>query len=63
MKKFLSVFALGLAFLGTQAFAANVIPNLPTSLDTTNFLNVAGLVVVALAVMWAVKKAIGLVRV
>lgn len=63
MKKFLSVFALGLAFLGTQAFAANVIPNLPTSLDTSNFLTVSGLVVVALSVMWAVKKALGLVRV
>lgn len=61
MKKFLAIASS--LFLGASAFAANVIPNLPTSLDTSNFLNVAGLVVVALAAMWAVKKAIGLVRV
>lgn len=36
---------------------------LPTSLSTTDFMSVAGLVVVALAAMWGVKKALGLIRV
>lgn len=35
---------------------------LPTSIDTSDFMAVAGLVVVASAGMWAVKKAIALIH-
>lgn len=35
---------------------------LPTSLSTTDFMAVASLVVVALAAMWGVKKALGLIH-
>lgn len=59
MKKVLSFLSLGLAFLGTQASAALTVP----ALATTDFETVAGAVIVALAVMWAIKKAIGLIRV
>lgn len=59
MKKVLSFLSLGLAFLGTQASAALTAP----ALATTDFETVAGAVIVALAVMWAIKKAIGLIRV
>lgn len=59
MKKVLSALSLGLAFLGTQASAALTAP----TMSTTDFETVAGAVIVALAVMWAIKKALGLIRV
>lgn len=41
-------------------FSKGVKMNLPTSLDTSDFMAVAGLVVVALAAFWSVRKALAL---
>ncbi|MDD2358722.1 MAG: hypothetical protein PHX13_12505 [Thiovulaceae bacterium] len=45
--------------VGTSASAALTAP----TIATTDFETVAGAVIVALAVMWAIKKALGLIRV
>lgn len=45
--------------LGSQASAALTAP----TLATTDFETIAGAVIVALGVMWAIKKALGLIRV
>jgi hypothetical protein len=58
-KLFLTLGVLGLA-LSNSAFAAGL--TAPT-IDTTDFMTVAGAVIVALGVMWAIKKALGLIRV
>jgi hypothetical protein len=59
MKKILALGSVALAFLGTQASAGLTAP----TLATTDFETVAGAVIVALGVMWAIKKALGLIRV
>lgn len=59
MNKIIALATAGFAFLGTQASAALTAP----TLATTDFETVAGAVIVALAVMWAIKKALGLIRV
>lgn len=51
--------AVGVAVYGAAANAALTAP----SLSTTDFETVAGAVIVALGVMWAIKKALGLVAV
>jgi hypothetical protein len=60
---FKSKLALGVASLATLASQASAALTIPTALDTGDFTSVAGIVIVALAAMWAIKKALGLVRV
>ena len=50
--------ALGAAVAVSQSFAALTAP----TIDTTDYETVAGAVLAALAVMWAIKKAVGLMR-
>ncbi|MGE0738282.1 hypothetical protein [Sulfurimonas sp.] len=57
MKKFLSVVGL-VGLVASQAQAALTEP----TLDTGNYETIAGAVLVGLAVMWGIKKAIGLIR-
>ena len=62
MKNFmtkLGVVATGAAVLASNASAALTAP----TLDTADFTTVAGVVIVALGAMWAIKKALGLIRV
>lgn len=56
-KLLFTVIGLGVA-MATSASAALT----PPTLSTTDFEAVAGAVVVALGVMWAIKKALGLIR-
>ena len=59
MNKILTIgFVAGLAFV-TNASAALTAP----TLSTADFTTVAGAVIVALGGMWAIKKALGLIRV
>ena len=53
-----TVVAVGLA-VGSSASAALTAP----TIATTDFETIAGAVILALAVMWAIKKALGLIRV
>jgi hypothetical protein len=56
-----SALALGAVALTGLSSVANAALTAPT-LATTDFETVAGAVLVALGVMWAIKKAIGLIR-
>lgn len=49
----------GAVISGSNAMASGL--TAPT-IDTTDFMTIAGAVVVASGVMWAVKKALGLIR-
>lgn len=49
-----------LAGVATTASAAGL--TVPTSIDTSDFMAVAGIVVVASASFWGVRKAIGLIH-
>jgi hypothetical protein len=59
-KGLIAVGVVVLAGAATTASAAGL--TVPTSIDTTDFMAVAGIVVVASAAMWGVKKAIGLIH-
>lgn len=48
------------AVIGSQASAAGL--TVPATIDLTDFMAVAGIVVVASAAMWGVRKAIGLIH-
>jgi len=52
----------GVAVAGVVVSNASAALTAPT-LDTTDFTTIAGAVIVALGAMWAVKKALGLIRV
>lgn len=52
---------LALAGVAVYGAAANAALTAPT-LSTADFETVAGVVIVATAVMWGIKKAIGLIR-
>ncbi len=58
MKTKVVAVATGAAVLATQAFAALTAP----TISTTDFETVAGAVLVGAAVMWAIKKAMGLLH-
>lgn len=58
MKTKIVAVATGAAVLATQASAALTAP----TIGTTDFETIAGAVLVAAAVMWAIKKAMGLLR-
>ena len=60
MKKLFLTFLAMLAALQTSVFAAPVL-TVPT-LSTEDFVAVAGAVLVASAVMWGIKKGLGLIR-
>ena len=55
----IGVVATGAAVMASNASAALTAP----TLDTSDFTTVAGAVIVALGAMWAIKKALGLIRV
>ncbi len=57
-KLLVTVIGFGVA-MATSASAALTAP----TLATTDFESVAGAVIIALGVMWAIKKALGLIRV
>ena len=59
MKKFSKV--LGLGFLVATG-VANAADPMTVTIDTTNYVSIAGGVLLALGVFYGVKKAIGLVR-
>lgn len=63
LKSFKAKLALGV--VAVAALSSNVMAGgltVPTSIDTADFMAVAGIVVVASAAMWGVKKAIGLIH-
>jgi len=57
MKKFFSIVGL-VGLMAVQSHAALTVD----PIDTTDFMTVAGAVVVALGAFWGVKKALGLLR-
>lgn len=61
-KSFKSKLIAGVAVAGVVVSNASAALTAPT-LDTTDFTTIAGAVIVALGAMWAVKKALGLIRV
>jgi hypothetical protein len=58
--KVAGVVTLTAVVIGSQASAAGL--TVPTSIDLTDFMSVAGIVVIASAAMWGVRKAIGLIH-
>lgn len=65
MKKILSVFAMFFAFFASPMFAAVTVDTtsgvVSGTLDVAPFLSMFGVIIVAVAVMWAAKRALGLI--
>jgi hypothetical protein len=59
-KKVVTGVVAGAVVIGSQASAAGL--TVPTSIDLSDFMAVAGIVVIASAAMWGVRKAIGLIH-